>query len=97
VSNRVEQRALWPRLRAAAAPAVALALLLAPRASEACSKCLSGRSEATKLAYILTTVFLSALPLLAIGAGAWWLVRRARAQERATEEGTVPEAGTVPF
>lgn len=76
------QRAVWRRVRAAAAPALALALLLAPRASEACSKCLSGRSEATKLAYILTTVFMSALPLLAIGGGAWWLARRARAQGR---------------
>lgn len=57
-------------------------LLVAPSVAEACSKCLSGRSDETKLAYILTTVFLSLLPPLAIGAVVWWLVRRARAMAR---------------
>ena len=81
MSAQALEQSGWRRVRAGAAPALVLALLLAPRASEACSKCLSGRSEATKLAYILTTVFLSVLPLLAIGGGVWWLARRARAQD----------------
>lgn len=78
------------RLRAALAPGLALALLLAPRISEACSKCLSGRSEATKLAYVLTTVFLSVLPPLAVAGVVWWLVRRARALEREQALGSAP-------
>ena len=82
MSAAAPQRGAWRRARAAAAPVLALALLLAPRASHACSKCLSGRSDETRLAYILTTVFLSLLPLLAIGGLVWWLVRRARAQDR---------------
>ena len=65
------------------APAALLSglLLLAPRVGEACSQCLSGRGEATKLAYLLTTVGLSLLPPLVVGGFVWWLVRRARARE----------------
>jgi hypothetical protein len=69
------------RLERAPAALLALLLLLAPRVGEACSQCLSGRSEATKLAYLLTTVFLSVLPPLVVGGFVWWLVRRARAVE----------------
>lgn len=75
-------RALRASVSRVAAPVLAALLLLAPRIAEACSQCLSGRSEETKLAYILTTVFLSVLPLVAIGGLVWWLVRRVRALER---------------
>jgi hypothetical protein len=67
-------------------------LLTAPSIAEACSKCLSGRSDETKLAYILTTVFLSLLPLLAIGGVVWWLVRRARALTRVEAAVATPPA-----
>lgn len=96
MSAATPQRRAWQRVRAAAAPALTLALLLAPRASEACSKCLSGRSDETKLAYILTTVFLSVLPLLAIGGGVWWLARRARAQNRMAAARSGPAAARRP-
>lgn len=66
---------------AMALAAFALLCLTAPDAALACSQCLSGRSDETKLAYILTTVFLSLLPPLAVGGGVLWLVRRARARE----------------
>jgi len=71
------------RLRQLAAPLLVALLLAVPGAAEACSKCLSGRSDEIKLAYILTTVFLSLLPPLAVGGVVWWLVRRARALARA--------------
>jgi hypothetical protein len=67
-----------PRLRAAFHGVLATALVLAPQAALACPKCLSGRSDETRLAYLLTTVFLSVFPLLMIGGLAFWLVRRAR-------------------
>jgi hypothetical protein len=85
------------RLRAALAPGLALGLLLAPRLCLACSKCLSGRSEETKLAYVLTTVFLSVLPPLAVAGVVWWLVRRARALEREEASRAVPVPARVSF
>jgi hypothetical protein len=90
VRGKAGPRVAAGRRRAALAPGVSLVLLLAPRISEACSKCLSGRSEETKMAYLLTTVFLSVLPPLAIAGVAWWLLRRARALEREEVEGRTP-------
>ena len=53
-------------------------LLLAPRASLACAVCMSGREEASKWAFIVTTIALSLLPLSLIGGMVWWIRRRLR-------------------
>jgi hypothetical protein len=60
---------------------VATLLLWWPQAAYACAVCFSARSDDTRHAFALTTVFLTLLPLLAIGGAAWWLVRRARQME----------------
>lgn len=57
--------------------AVALPIF-APAAADACSLCLASSSEATRYAFIWTTGFLSALPLVIIGSLVWFLLRRAR-------------------
>jgi len=49
-----------------------------PRVSWACPACVSPTEDANRLAFILTTVVLSLLPLVIVGAFAWWLRRRSR-------------------
>ncbi len=60
--------------------AAAVAWLARPEVALACAVCFSATDENRK-AFLLTTVFLSALPLVTVGGGAWWIVRRARALE----------------
>ena len=52
--------------------------LVAPVPALACAVCTTGSDEANRLAFILTTVFLSVLPLLMLGAVLAWLWRSAR-------------------
>ncbi len=56
-------------------------LLLAPRVSFACAVCMSGREEASRWAFIGTTVALSLLPLSLVGGMIWWIRRRLRQLE----------------
>ena len=56
-------------------------LLLAPRASLACAVCMSGREEASKWAFIVTTIALSLLPVSLVGGMVWWIRRRLRQLE----------------
>ena len=56
--------------------------VLVPRAALACSVCSAGRDDETRAAFLLTTVVLSALPLLLVGGFAWWLRRQLRASDR---------------
>ncbi len=53
-----------------------VALWLWPAAAPACSVCFSATEE-NRLAFLLTTIFLTFLPLTLIGAGLWMLRRRA--------------------
>jgi len=62
-------------------PGVVLMLgVLAPQISEACAVCFSGRDE-NRLAFILTTILLTALPLIMIGGMLLWLRRRSVRQQ----------------
>ncbi len=65
-------------LRSRLSGALVAALLLAPRAALACPVCTGGQKAEVGRAFLLGSVTLSILPLLAIGAGVWWLRRRAR-------------------
>ena len=68
-------------MRNAYAGALVALLLLAPRIALACSVCMAGRDDETRTAFILTTVFLTVLPLALIGGVVGWLTRRARNPE----------------
>ncbi len=52
-------------------------------AAFACPVCFAAKNEANRKAFLATTVFMSALPLLMVGAGAWWVARRIRENELA--------------
>ena len=69
-------------LRSRLSGALAAALLLAPHAAQACPVCTGGQKEEVGRAFLVGSLFLSILPLVLIGAGAWWLRRRARAIDR---------------
>ena len=69
-------------LRARIAGLGAALCLGAPELARACAVCTSGTEEASRLAFILTTAFLSTLPLVMLGAVLWWLWRRTRQLER---------------
>jgi hypothetical protein len=57
-----------------------LAAFLQAQPALACAVCFSGRDEG-RVAYLLTTIFMTALPILALGAGIWWVVRKANAAD----------------
>jgi hypothetical protein len=59
---------------------VALAVLLAPELAQACSVCFSGQDQ-SRTAFIVTTAFLSILPLAFIAGMALWIRSHARALE----------------
>jgi hypothetical protein len=56
----------------------ATAMLLVPNLATACSVCFTGRADETRVAFIVTTGLLTALPVLLIGSVIWWLRRRAQ-------------------
>jgi hypothetical protein len=66
-------------LRSALCASFAAALFAAPRVAQACSVCTGGQKEEVGRAFLVGSLFLSVLPLAAIGALAWWLRRRSRA------------------
>ena len=68
-------------LRSSLAGLLASALLLAPRVAFACSVCTGGQKAEVNRAFLVGSLFLSVLPLLAAGTAVWWLRRRARAIE----------------
>ncbi len=61
--------------KAVATLAFVLASLPAQQAL-ACAVCFSGRDE-SRVAYLLTTIFMTSLPILALGAGIFWVVKKA--------------------
>ena len=61
-------------------PLAALAVLLAPELAQACSVCFSGQDQ-SRTAFVVTTAFLSILPLALIAGMALWIRSRARALE----------------
>jgi hypothetical protein len=66
------------RIRFALALLVSTAVLLAPQLAAACAVCFTGRADETRVAFIVTTGFLTALPILLVGTLVWWLCRRTR-------------------
>jgi hypothetical protein len=67
----------------ALARTLAFALAASPaQQALACAVCFSGRDE-SRVAYLLTTLFMTALPILALAAGIVWVVRKANAADDA--------------
>jgi hypothetical protein len=60
-----------------------LGWLAAPGLAAACSVCTAGRDEENQLAFLLSTIFMSVLPLLVIGTILFVLWRRFRQAELA--------------
>ena len=73
--------------RARIAPLITALIVWAPQAALACAVCSSGKEEANRVAFILTTAILSVLPLLMVGGLVWWLRRRARDLDSARLDG----------
>ena len=61
------------------APLIVGRRVLVPRLATACSVCSAGRDEENRIAFIITTAFMTLLPLLLIGGLAFWLWGRFRA------------------
>ena len=76
---------LHQTVRRAFAPAFVAVALAAPRLAEACSVCMSGREDENKLAFILTTIFLTVTPLGLIGGAILYIRSYVRRAEQATE------------
>lgn len=47
----------------------------------ACPVCFAAKGEANRQAFVGTTLFMSALPLLMVGALVWWAARRLKQHE----------------
>ncbi len=66
--------------------AAATGVILLPAAAQACAVCFSGNGEENRAAFLFTTVFLTALPLVMIGGVVWWFRRRFVQIEREQNE-----------
>ncbi|MBW2272974.1 MAG: hypothetical protein JRG96_06865 [Deltaproteobacteria bacterium] len=89
-----------PIRRAAWSLASAALLVLLPAISQACSVCMGGAEEEVRKAFIVTTAFLSACPLLMVGALVWWLRRTLKAAAAANDailpDGSPTSASALP-
>ncbi len=56
-----------------------------PKMAMACSVCTAGRDEENQTAFLLSTLFMSLLPLVAIGSIIYFLYRRIQKVEAAEE------------
>jgi hypothetical protein len=79
----VTARAARTRLRRLAAGTVVAIAVAAPRASQACYVCMSGRDDDSGRAFMLGSVLLSLLPFALFGGIGVFVWRRVRAAERA--------------
>ncbi len=75
------------QLRTVPLPALLVAVVLSPEIAHACAVCASGTEE-SRTAFILTTIFLSLMPLVLIGSLIWWVRRRALDWNRAVDAPT---------
>jgi len=72
-----------------------LGWLAAPGLAGACSVCTAGRDEENQLAFLLSTIFMSVLPLLVIGTIVFVLWRRFRQAELADQAAVARPRGAL--
>ncbi len=65
-------------------------LASAPRAAIACAVCSSGREDENNTAFLISTIFLSVLPLAALGTLVFVLWRRIQKLEAETLDAELP-------
>ena len=65
-------------------------LASAPRAALACAVCSSGREDENNTAFLISTIFLSVLPLVALGTLVFVLWRRIQKLEAETPAAELP-------
>lgn len=65
-------------------------LVSAPRAALACAVCSSGREDESNTAFLISTIFLSVLPLAALGTLVFVLWRRIQKLEAETLDAELP-------
>jgi large-conductance mechanosensitive channel len=76
------------RVRSIVATVLVWLIIQVPRVAVACSVCTAGRDDENAAAFLISTIFMSALPLLAIGSIVFFLVRRIRKFEEEREAHT---------
>ncbi len=75
------------------AGALAAAIVLSPRVLLACAVCTSGRDDESNAAFLVSTIFLSLLPLGALGTLVYVLWRRFQKLEQANDGAGVAREG----
>jgi hypothetical protein len=69
-------------------------VILSPSIALACSVCTAGRDEENAAAFLITTIFMSILPLLALGTFVYVLWRRFQKLEADSAPPRIPEEQT---
>jgi hypothetical protein len=65
-----------------------LVMALCPDVAFACPVCFQAKNDASRLAFLVTTLFMTVLPLGLFGGLAYWVKRRSEA----LDEGSTPES-----
>jgi hypothetical protein len=68
-------------MRLRALRVLALLILVSPSVAQACAVCFSGRSDEQREAFLITTGFLTFLPLILLGFAVWAFIRRVQRVE----------------
>jgi hypothetical protein len=87
------------RVRASLLSAAGL-ILATPALALACPVCFNAKNEAARIAFLATTVFLTALPLFLIGGTITWLAHRAAQVDQPVDDPAPtadPAAETAPL
>ncbi len=72
-----------------------LSLTAAPAIAQACAVCTAGRDEENALAFLLSTIGMSLMPLVALGTLVfvlWRRIQKLEAEDRAAESAETPVA-----
>jgi hypothetical protein len=83
VSGRL--RSALRSVRTPLAIAVVAGVALLAGSAEACPVCFQAKNDASRVAFIVTTGFMTGLPLLLVGGVAWWVRRQFRSADPATD------------
>ena len=89
--SRHSARQLGRRLMGLASVLFAWMVIHAPSVAEACSVCTAGREDENAAAFLISTIFMSLLPLIALGTLLFVLWRRIQKIEAETQASRSPD------